>query len=136
MIKSSKFFTLALTISLLGLSSGNIQKNSHLALKAATPMPTVIDTSHASLNELQTYYTGVEGKKGDTLLAQLYENIKDHNEYDYDSSTHRTIYKIIDRQWELSPLSPAELQNFNYSTDNPYIRKFYADYNDDPSTAD
>ena len=136
MIKSSKFFTLALTISLLGLSSGNIQKNSHLALKAATPMPTMIDTSHASLNELQTYYKGVEGKKGDTLLAQLYENIKDHNEYDYDSSTHRTIYKIIDRQWELSPLSPEELQNFNYETDNPYIRKFYADYNDDPLTAD
>ena len=81
----------------------------------------------------------MNGKSGDALLAFLYTKIKNHNEYDYRSATHRTIYKIIDRNWALDaldPNGPANTSNFNYSTDNGFIRKLYADYNDNIATAD
>lgn len=107
--------------------------------RAATPMPTVIDMTNATDAEVAAYYAGVEGKSGDQLVSFLYSVIKDHNEYDYDNSTHRYIYKIIDRNWELDALdtvSPANVENFNYSADNGFIRKLYADYNDDITTAD
>ena len=106
---------------------------------AATPMPTAIIFENCTDPEVSAYYEGVEGKKGDELLAFLYSVIKDHNEYNYESNTHRDIFKIIDRNWELDvidPVSPADLENFSYQTDNGFIHKLYADYNNDINTAD
>ncbi|HKM02899.1 MAG TPA: endonuclease [Bacilli bacterium] len=134
MIKIKKTTSLTLITMLMSLSL--INSNIPVKVTALTPMPTSVNVSDNSQAEINAYYEGVEGKKGDELLGELYSVIKDHNEYDYDNTTHRFIYKIIDRNWALSPLTPAQLQNFDYSADMPYIRKLYADYNDDVTTAD
>lgn len=107
--------------------------------KAATPMPTKIIFDNLTDSEVSSYYAGVEGKSGDDLLGFLYTKIKDHNEYDYENNTHRLIYKIIDRDWDLdalAPEGPANLENFDYNADNGYIKKLYAPYNGDLATAD
>jgi hypothetical protein len=62
-------------------------------------MPTSIDMTYLSDASVSAYYQDVEGTSGDQLLEALHDIIEDHNEYDYESSTHRTIYKIIDRNW-------------------------------------
>ncbi len=106
---------------------------------AAQPMPTNINMQNATDAEVQAYYDGIDNEIGDDLLAFLNSKIKGHNEYDYESTTHRTIYKIIDRNWDLDASDPqgsADTSNFNYITDNGFIRKLYADYNDDIDTAD
>ena len=108
----------------------------HIEVEAAAPMPTAINTANLDDAAVNAYYDGVSGKSGDELLGTLYDIIKGHNEYDYDSTTHRTIYKIIDRNWELSPLSEAAIANFDYVNDNPFIKKLYADYNGSAETAD
>lgn len=107
-----------------------------LAVNAASPMPTNINVADTKDEQISAYYEGVNGKSGDDLLAFLYTKIKDHNEYDYESQTHRYIFKIIDRNWNIDPLTPAQLAKFDYANDNGYIHKLYADYNDDIATAD
>lgn len=102
----------------------------------AGPRPTSINTAHLNQEGLESYYGTVEGTKGDALLAALNQVIDGHQEYDYDSTTDRYIYKIIDRNWDLSPMTPEQLASFDYANDNPYIHKLYADYNDDVATAD
>jgi len=131
--KKIKLFTLVVLLASLGV---NNSKNVATPVKAASPMPININMATTTKEELLSYYSTVEGKKGDELLGELYTIIKDHNEYDYESSTHRYIFKIIDRNWELSPLTPTQLKYFDYAGDMPYIRKLYADYNDDITTAD
>ena len=99
---------------------------------SAGPRPTKINMTTMDDDGLASYYSrkgGFSNVRGETLLSALHYVIKDHTEYNYDSSTDRTIYKIIDRNWDLSPLTTSELNNFNYTTDNPYIHKLYADYN-------
>ncbi|NLN80351.1 MAG: hypothetical protein GX132_02995 [Erysipelotrichia bacterium] len=91
------------------------------------------DLDDASINN---YYAGVDGLSGNNLKNALYNIIKNHREYDYNSSNDRFAYKIMDRNWTLSPASEVNLNSYNYSNDNPYIRKLYADYNDDIATAD
>ncbi len=135
-------FKKIITISLLALVvSGASLTTSKPTQKvsAATPMPTNINMTNKTDAQVSAYYDGVNGKSGDALLAFLYTKIKDHNEYDYENDVHRTIYKIIDRNWALDtldPNGPAQTTNFNYATDNGFIRKLYADYNDSISTAD
>jgi len=107
-----------------------------LNASALSPMPTNVNTTNLTDSQVNSYYSGVSGKSGDLLVSSLYNIIKNHNEYDYDSATHRTILKIVDRNWTLSPLSSGQLSSFNYSTDNPYIRKLYGDYNNSVGTAD
>ena len=128
--------SIILSILLVTMGLGLSPKKDEINLSALSPMPTSINTSSLDRVGKETYYQSVEDKKGDDLLAALYQVIKDHNEYDYDNNTHRFIYKIIDRNWQLSPLTSQELQNFDYTNDNPYIRKLYADYNDDIARAD
>ncbi|MFA5486278.1 MAG: hypothetical protein WC275_04295, partial [Bacilli bacterium] len=114
--------------------------NKYVEVKAnETPMPTKINMENSTDPEVRAYYDGVDGLKGEALLGHLYTKIKDHNEYNYDNNTHRYIYKIIDRNWDLDAIdtvSPANTENFNYAGDNGFIRKLYADYNDDINTAD
>ncbi len=107
-----------------------------LILAEAGPRPTAINTAHLDEDGLTSYYETVAGTKGDGLLAALNQVIDGHQEYDYDSDTDRYIYKIIDRNWSLSPLTVQQLAAFDYANDNPFIHKLYADYNDDVATAD
>ncbi|MDY0214393.1 MAG: endonuclease [Bacilli bacterium] len=134
-----KRFLLPLLAMLLSGAKVNIPSQEYVTLNAATPMPTKINMENSTDLEVSTYYDGVNGKSGDTLLGFLYTKIKDHNEYDYENNTHRFIYKIIDRNWELDAIDPkskANTENFDYTNDNGFIHKLYADYNDDINTAD
>ncbi|MDD3389162.1 MAG: endonuclease [Bacilli bacterium] len=99
-------------------------------------MPTNINIVDLHDTDVNQYYDGVEGLKGDPLLESLSTIIDGHREYDYENNTHRYIYKIIDRNWALSPLTAVELSNYDYVNDNPFIHKLYADYNDSAETAD
>ena len=123
---------------LVGVRISDAHK-SFTKVDAATPMPKNINMTNRTDAEVSNYYAGVNGKSGDALLGFLYTKIKNHNEYSYESETHRTIYKIIDRNWDLDaidPLSKANTSNFDYAGDNGFIHKLYADYNDDINTAE
>ena len=119
---------------ILALVSGLVFSINHIGQVEAQTLPTNVNVNDLNDAQVNAYYSGVSGLSGDNLVAALNGIIDDHREYDYESD--RTAYKIIDRNWELSPLSPSQLSSFNYTTDNPFIRKFYADYNDSALTAD
>ncbi len=134
-----KFLLPIIAALLVGKSINAFRSKDIAKVSAATPMPTNINMTNSTDAEVSNYYDGVNGKSGDALLGFLYTKIKNHNEYSYDNNTHRTIYKIIDRNWDLDAIdtvSPANTSNFNYAKDNGFIRKLYADYNDDINTAD
>ncbi len=135
MTKATFFLTTTLSIcASLVISTNNYGLG--IVAEAATPMPTNVNVTNLTDAEVSAYYGTISGQTGDALLAALNQIIKDHNEYNYDSDTHRTIYKIIDRNWTLSPASEANLTNYDYANGNPFIKKLYADYNDDLATAD
>ena len=121
---------------ILALVSGLVFSINHIGQVEAQTLPTNVNVNDLNDAQVNAYYSGVSGLSGDNLVAALNGIIDDHREYDYESDSDRTAYKIIDRNWELSPLSPSQLSSFNYTTDNPFIRKFYADYNDSALTAD
>ena len=120
---------------ILALVSGLVFSTNQIAQVEAQTLPPNVNVSDLNDAQVNTYYNGVSGLSGDNLVAALNEIIDGHREYDYESDADRTAYKIIDRNWELSPLSPSQLSNYNYKNDNPFIRKFYADYNDSALTA-
>lgn len=128
-------FILGLTVlssaSLLISSFNNNAEETH-----AQTLPTNVNVTDLTDSQVNAYYSGVSGKSQDQLLSALNSIIDEHREYDYENDDDRTAYKIIDRNWTLSPLTPVQLSNFNYTTNNPYIRKFYADYNNSSTTAD
>lgn len=132
----SKYKTPLITSLFLLSTLASLYGKDFSSAKAVSPMPTNINVTDLSDTQVNAFYSSVAGTSGNALLAALNPLIDDHNEYDYESDTHRLIYKIIDRNWDLSPESSANLTNFNYTNDMPYIRKFYADYNDNISTAD
>ncbi len=133
------------TLFLFSLLSLNAFARSEIKMpaKAAPPMmPNVIDMSVMSSEEMEDYYTSkgsIVRASGAALRESLNAVITDHREYDYNSTSgnnnHRLVFKIIDRNWTLSPLNENELSNFNYNTDMPYIYKLYAAYNNDVETA-
>lgn len=123
-----------LTTQLITLASlSNIESIKVSAEKGSRPEN--INTSYLSDEELSFFYSTAKGKKGLDLRLSLNTLVENHIEYDYQSNNDRDIYKIIDRNWDFSPLSEQELTNYNYN-DNPYIIKLYADYNDDITRAD
>lgn len=109
-------------------------------------LPSKLNLTDLSDAEVNAYYDGtrgttdVNGLRGDALLAALYDNIKDHEEYTY--NTLGQVYKITDRDWDLSAFTTAQYDNYiftndaNEGDDNPYLIKLYADYNGDINTAD
>lgn len=134
LIASSLLITLFSGISLLNNQSINEVEGARIGPRGTSPKQVnITDVDDAGVN---AYYQGVNNLSGLNLKNALYNIIKDHHEFDYESSTDRYAYKIMDRNWTLSPASQAGLNNYDYANDNPYIRKLYADYNDDPSTAD
>ncbi|MFA5481355.1 MAG: hypothetical protein WC282_03130, partial [Bacilli bacterium] len=135
-IKVGAFVALAMgLVSIIFITSANAFHNS-MAVNAATPMPTNVNAANLTDSQVNAYYTGVDGLSGDDLLAALYPIIDGHNEYSYESDTHRTIYKIIDRNWTIDPLTSTQLSSFSYVNDNGFIHKLYADYNESIDTAD
>lgn len=128
---------LLFTLSSLLLATGVSLKTKEQKVEGG-PRPTNINMSTLSQEGIDNYYSrkgGFTNKRGDALLGELHEVIKDHIEYNYESNTDRYVFKIIDRNWDLSPLTPAQLKNFNYANDMPYIHKLYADYNHDTTKA-
>lgn len=119
----------SLFIGLRGLAASPVEVS-------AQTLPTNVNVTDLTDAQVNAYYSGVSGKSGDQLVSTLNTIIDGHREYNYESDTDRYAYKIMDRNWTLSPLSPAQLSNFNYAADMPYIRKFYASYNDSAETAD
>jgi len=137
--KSVKIFTLIGSFSLLSIVFAGFSVslfNPESATADLPMLPPNINVSDLTDAQVNSYYSGVGGLSGNNLLSALNGIIDGHREYDYDNESHRTAYKIMDRNWDIDPLSPAQLSNFNYTTDNGYIRKFYADYNDSVDTAD
>lgn len=134
LIASSLLITLFSGISLLNNQSINEVEGARIGPRGTSPKQVnITDVDDAGVN---AYYQGVNNLSGLNLKNALYNIIKNHHEFDYESSTDRFAYKIMDRNWTLSPASEVNLNNYDYANDNPYIRKLYADYNDDPSTAD
>lgn len=127
---------LSMTLIFGTLSRSFLGAYSSIKINAALNKPTNINTHNLTGAELSTYYSAIYGKSGTALFNTLNDIIDDHIEPDYENDEDRLAYKIIDRNWQLSPLTPSELANFNYNTDNGYIRKFFADYNDNPLLAD
>lgn len=124
---------------LLFFLSGFVPKSNQGIKVSADPMPTNINIKTMEQAELEDYYLSkgtLHSAKGETLQQKLNEVIKGHREYNFASDTDRYIFKIIDRNWELSPLTEEQLSNFDYARDNPYIHKLYADYNFDLDKAD
>lgn len=114
-----------------------IQKKS-VKVTAASLSP-VIDFSIRNDGQVSTYYQGVDGKTGDELVGFLYNKIKNHIEFGFESTDMNRIFKITDRNWALDSndmIYKANLANFDYVGDNGYMHKLYADYNDDIVTAD
>lgn len=128
------------SLAILGVLSVGILTGIATTLKSqqtlAQTLPTNVNVTDLDDTQVNSYYSGVSGKIGDQLISTLNTIIDEHREYNYDSTTDRYAYKIMDRNWELSPLTPSQLANFSYSSDNPRIRKFYANYNDDSAVAD
>ena len=132
-----KFISSILGLIVLSASSLLLSKYSNnIEETFAQTTPTNVNVTDLTDAQVNSYYAGVENKSGDQLLSALYTIIDGHREYSYESTSDRYVYKIIDRNWTLSPLSSAQLSNFDYAGNNPFIRKFYADYNDSASTAD
>jgi len=135
-LKKQHFIGFTIVVLTFSLMFTLVNKHDVYEVEALSPMPTNINVTDLNDEQVNAYYDGVASLQGDIFLGALNNIIKDHNEYNYDSDAHRTIYKIIDRNWELSPLTPEQLTAFNYTTDNPFIHKLYADYNDSEETAD
>ncbi len=137
-----KYQKITLASSILGLivlsaSSLLISKYSNnIEETFAQTLPTNVNVTDLTDAQVNSYYAGVENKSGDQLLSALYTIIDGHREYSYGSESDRYAYKIIDRNWSLNPLTPAQLANFSHENDMPYIHKLYADYNDSITTAD
>lgn len=82
--------------------------------------------SSVEVNADTDYYASIKSTmKGDTLKSALYNIIKGHTKYGYDSLEE--AMKITDRDYTLSPEGTDE--------EDPYMRLLYADYNGNISTA-
>jgi endonuclease I len=91
----------------------------------------VINTLNLSDSEVHTYYTGfvTEGMSGHTLKVALNDRIKNHTVVTPYAETKYAM-AIVDRDYELSPLANNTSYNFTQtSTENPYLRLIYAQYN-------
>ena len=83
----------------------------------------------AKVAKAADYYASITSNmQGQTLKVALYNIIKGHTKYGYNSL--EVAMKITDRDYELSPLQPNESDDYD-----PYMRLLYADYNGDVSTA-
>lgn len=87
--------------------------------------PTSIDTSDLTENEVRSYYSDLSPNlNGTALLTSLQPILKEnHKWFSYDDIWDTS--KITERDWNLSPLSDDELNNYNPDTDNPYVYLLY-----------
>jgi len=120
----------------VAMFTGSLNINKYYNAVKALSLPTNINMTMRNGAELFSYYDGINGLSGENLLGALNQKISGHTEYSYTSDTDFNAFKILHRNWNLSPLTTTELQNFDYINDMPYINKLYADYNDDINTAD
>ena len=87
------------------------------------------EVSVAEASAPSNYYSSINSSmKGDTLKVALYNIIKGHTKYSYNSL--EVAMKITDRDYTLSPLQENEPEDYD-----PYMRLLYANYNGDATTA-
>lgn len=120
-----KFKKLFLTLSLTSLlASGLNYQNIVVPVEALTNNVNITDVTDSNVNK---YYQGVAGLQGESLQSALHKIIKDHTAFTYSETVN--IMKITDRDWELSPLSNAQLKNYPFTTHtgigDPYLKLLY-----------
>ena len=87
-----------------------------------------INAINTSTTEVRNYYSALNAKpeserKGEALLASLKPILKNGHE----SFNYKTVWdwtKVTDRDWDLSPMTTAQLNSYNFD-DNPYVRLLY-----------
>ena len=87
-----------------------------------------INATNTSASEVRNYYRALNAKpeserKGEALLASLKPILKNGHE----SFNYKTVWdwtKVTDRDWDLSPMTTAQLNSYNFD-DNPYVRLLY-----------
>jgi len=116
-----------LVLSIITLTISFELENSVAPLQVEGLSTMSISTSDKSDSEVNAYYQGVSGYKGEELKAHLYSIIKDHTAYTYSEDVD--IMKITDRDWTLSPLNSTQLAAWNPSIDtgigDPYLKLLY-----------
>lgn len=115
---------LALGVSPLLLAPNNL--DTALNVEAAIDVRS-IDTTNLSDTQLTTYYSSAANLRGEQLQSALHDIIKGHTSFRY--SDTKDIMKITDRDWVLSPLTEAELANYNFNNHtgigDPYLKLLY-----------
>ncbi|MCR4911687.1 MAG: endonuclease [Bacilli bacterium] len=112
-------------------------------------LTTTIDLNDTSASDIRSYYTNVNGLRGDNLLIKLKEVLSNGQKYySYDSNTAIwQMYEIIDRDWVKSPASAISGYNpstniitgYTYGTNashpnDPYVHALYVNRDVDNQT--
>lgn len=120
-----KFKKLFLTLSLSSLLVSGI--NYQNKLENVSALTSNVDISDLNDTNINKYYQGVAGLQGKSLQSALHNIIKDHTAFTYSETVN--IMKITDRDWDLSPLSNAQLKNYPFTTHtgigDPYLKLLY-----------
>ena len=127
----NKILTILAT-SFLAISSNNFANDFNKTLKAS-PQINVINYSHSTEEEIQTYYSNLKkGDKGDSLLDNLQNILKENQiKVNYDSgyiqggkSTARYGYYLYERNRDLSPLEESEKEG-KFKTSDIWVNVMY-----------
>lgn len=131
----------------------SFQKNTYNEVEAYSinKLPTTITLNDNPNSEIRSYYSSVDGLRGDNLLIKLKKVLSNNQKYySYDSKNAIwQMYEIIDRDWARSPAS--EISGYNASTNiitdyiygtsdshpnDPYLHALYNNRDiDDQTTA-
>lgn len=107
-----------------------IPKGSLLKMEALSARP--INVTNTSVAAVRSYYSdlnslSVAQRKGENLLANLKPILKNnHSTFNYATVWDWT--KVTDRDWTLSPMTPSQLNSYDFS-DNPYVKLLYRNDN-------
>jgi uncharacterized protein YjdB len=129
----------AITILALLIFSGLNTKRPEQTYAAGTyttSLPSTINVTPLSDNGIRSYYSSLDSlatseRQGTNLLKNLKPILLDNFRY-YSYTNTWKVLQVVDRNWELDPLSP--LTGYTYS-DNPYVRLLYRNDNDVIATA-
>ena len=121
----------------LAFSLSKVNVYQEVGAYSGSSLPTTIYLKDNTDEEIRNYYSSVNGKKGNELLASLKTVLKTNQKYyGYDSSLGDNIwkmYEISDRDWEKSPASEISgydsstntITGYKYNTTDPYVRALY-----------
>ena len=133
MRKKILIFSLLLSfLSVGGFSSPKIIEKAE-ALSARS-----INITNQTVTAVRNYYSALNSKpeserKGDALLTSLKPILKNgHSSFNYATVWEWT--RVTDRDWDLSPMTQAQLNSYNFS-DDPYVKLLYRSDNGTPTAS-